>query len=159
MGKPTLTVLVGETAADAPRPARKLQAALARMWADSAEAATRLEALADLEAGNARRKAWVTMQAAFCRAHASRINARLRDAKLPLVPCIAPVPDMAGERREVLLQEAALARAFARRFERIGELARAEADLSTAWVCELNRTEELDRARILTELAHEVTHG
>ena len=51
-----------------------------------------------------------------------------------------------------LRREASFARTSAARYEQVAEMARTHADLSSAWVCELNRTEELDRARELFAL-------
>ena len=53
----------------------------------------------------------------------------------------------------LLLREAHFARVSAQRYEALAQLARQHADLSSAWVCELNRTEEQDRARELFALA------
>ncbi|MFP2963607.1 hypothetical protein ACLEPN_39210 [Myxococcus sp. 1LA] len=62
-----------------------------------------------------------------------------------------------------LRREGAFARASAARYETTAELARQQADLSSAWVCELNRTEEQDRSRELLALAEgalgPVVHG
>ena len=157
MGRPTLTVVRGEAARTAPAGVRKLHAALAGMWTESRGAALRLDALAGMEDEGSRRRAYVAVQAAFCRAHAARIGARLQQLKATLIPCAAEVSPIGGDRYAALRHEARLAREFASRFEDLAEMAREHADLSTAWACELNRTEEMDRARILAELAHEVT--
>jgi hypothetical protein len=91
--------------------------------------------------------------AAFCRAHASRLLARLAAlgrGPLPVPPEDIEIdPDIVLELR----REGAFARASATRYESTAELARQHADLSSAWVCELNRTEEQDRSRELFALA------
>lgn len=159
MGRPTLTIVRGEAERTAPAGVRKFHAALAGMWAESRGAALRLDALAGREEDGSRRRAYVAVQAAFCRAHAARIGARLQQLKATLMPCAAEAPPVGGDRYAALRREARLAREFASRFEDLAEMAREHADLSTAWACDLSRTEELDRALILVELAQEVAHG
>lgn len=94
--------------------------------------------------------------AAFCRAHASRLLARLAAlgrGPLPVPPEEIHVgDDLALELRK----EGAFARTAAARYESTAEMARQHADLSSAWVCELNRTEEQDRSRELLTLAEGV---
>lgn len=94
--------------------------------------------------------------AAFCRAHASRLLARL--AALGRGPL--PVPpediDVSADLALELRREGAFARTAASRYESTAEMARQHADLSSAWVCELNRTEEQDRSRELLSLAEGV---
>jgi len=94
--------------------------------------------------------------AAFCRAHASRLLARLAAlgrGPLPVPPEDVEVgEDLAHELRK----EGVFARTAAARYESTAEMARQHADLSSAWVCELNRTEEQDRSRELLTLAEGV---
>ena len=156
MVRPALTVVRGASSRSSPTGVRKLHAALAGMWAESRGAALRLDALAAMEAEGSRRRAEVAIQAAFCRAHAARIHARLQQVKAMLMPCAAEVAPVSGDRCAALRREARLAKDFASQFEDLAELAREHADLSTAWVCDLNRTEEIDRSRILLELAQGV---
>src|SRR5690606_42095323 len=59
----------------------------------------------------------------------------------------------AAARARLLWRGARSARLSAQRYEGLAQLARQHADLSSAWVCELNRTEELDRAGELAHLA------
>lgn len=130
----------------------RLAAALAAAWESEIVSARRMSALAE-RVGDARARARLMVLAAFCRAHASRLLARLAAlgrGPLPVPPeDIELDPDLVLELR----REGAFARASAARYESTAELARQHADLSSAWVCELNRTEEQDRARELFALA------
>ncbi|MFY0575839.1 hypothetical protein ACN28S_17075 [Cystobacter fuscus] len=103
--------------------------------------------------GDSRGRARLMVLAAFCRAHASRLLARL--AALGRGPLPVPPEDITLDEDTVreLRREGAFARASAARYEATAELARQHADLSSAWVCELNRTEEQDRSRELLALA------
>jgi hypothetical protein len=95
--------------------------------------------------------------ATFCRAHASRLMARLSAfgrGPLPVPPEDLMLPPDVDEG---LRREASIAAASASRYRAMAELAREKADLSSAWVCELNRKEEEDRARELAALAE--SHG
>ncbi|MBF5044034.1 hypothetical protein FGE12_16670 [Aggregicoccus sp. 17bor-14] len=129
----------------------RLAAALAAAWESEVVSARRMTALAE-RVEEPRSRARLMVLAAFCRAHASRLLARL--AALGRGPL--PVPpldvDPCGELVLELRREAAFARTSALRYETVAEMARTHADLSSAWVCELNRTEELDRARELFAL-------
>jgi len=125
---------------------------MAAAWEAELVSARRLTAFAERVADNSAR-ARLLVLAAFCRAHASRILARLSAlGRLPL-----PVPDEdVGEDeplREGLRKEAREARAAADRYEEMADLARTQADLSSAWVCELNRSEEEDLYLELGRLA------
>jgi hypothetical protein len=103
--------------------------------------------------GDSRGRARLMVLAAFCRAHASRLLARL--AALGRGPLPVPPEEITLHEDTVmeLRREGAFARASAARYESTAELARQHADLSSAWVCELNRTEEQDRSRELFALA------
>ena len=130
----------------------RLAAALCAAWEAEVVSARRMTALGERVA-EPRARARLMVLAAFCRAHASRLLARL--AAMGRGPL--PVPDLDDvldpDLTTALKREAALARHNAQRYEGIAELARRQADLSSAWVCELNRTEEQDRARELFALA------
>ena len=120
-------------------------------------AAQRMSALADRVPGAAFRSR-LLVQSAFCRAHACRLLARLStQGRGPL-----PVPEVPDEpppvAAEALLSEARLARDSAARYGAAAELARQQGDLSSAWVCELNGTEETERATQLMAMAREVQH-
>lgn len=130
----------------------RLAAALAAAWESEVVSARRMTMLAE-RLGDSRGRARLMVLAAFCRAHASRLLARLAAlgrGPLPVPPEeITLDPDTIMELR----REGAFARASAGRYESTAELARQHADLSSAWVCELNRTEEQDRSRELFALA------
>jgi hypothetical protein len=108
---------------------------LAAAWEAEVVSARRMTALAE-RIGDARVRARLMVLAAFCRAHASRLLARL--AALGRGPLPVPPEDIELDPDTIL-------------------------ELSSAWVCELNRTEEQDRARELLALAEgalaAVMHG
>ena len=130
----------------------RLAAALAAAWESEVVSARRMTMLAE-RLGDSRGRARLMVLAAFCRAHASRLLARL--AALGRGPLPVPPEELTLDEDTVmeLRREGAFARASAARYEATAELARQHADLSSAWVCELNRTEEQDRARELFALA------
>ncbi|HEX8820504.1 MAG TPA: hypothetical protein VF794_11305, partial [Archangium sp.] len=124
----------------------------AAAWESEVVSARRMTMLAE-RLGDSRGRARLMVLAAFCRAHASRLLARL--AALGRGPLPVPPEEISldGDTVLELRREGAFARASAARYESTAELARQHADLSSAWVCELNRTEEQDRARELFALA------
>lgn len=130
----------------------RLAAALAAAWESEVVSARRMTMLAE-RLGDSRGRARLMVLAAFCRAHASRLLARL--AALGRGPLPVPPEEITLDDDTVmeLRREGAFARASAARYESTAELARQHADLSSAWVCELNRTEEQDRSRELFALA------
>ncbi len=121
----------------------RLAAALAAAWEAEVVSARRLTAFAE-RAADPSVRARLLVLAAFCRAHASRILARL--AALGRGPLPVPTEDVGEDEplAEALRKEANLARAAAARYEEMADLARSQSDLSSAWVCELNRSEEED---------------
>ena len=137
----------------------RLGAALAAAWESEVVSARLLDALAECHT-DARARAKLRVLAAFCRAHASRLLARLSALGRGPLPVPREVDTVApGELGLLLLREAHFARVSAQRYEGLAQLARQHADLSSAWVCELNRTEELDRANELTHLARGMAEG
>jgi hypothetical protein len=132
----------------------RLAAALAAAWEAEVVSARTLTELAE-RVTDPRVGARLRVLAAFCRAHASRLLARLAAlgrGPLPVPPeCLIEVDDVG----QALRREAAFARICAHRYETLAQVARNQADLSSAWVCELNRTEEEDRALELSRLAEE----
>ena len=130
----------------------RLAAALAAAWESEVVSARRMTMLAE-RLGDSRGRARLMVLAAFCRAHASRLLARL--AALGRGPLPVPPEEIFLDDDTVreLRREGSFARASAARYEATAELARQHADLSSAWVCELNRTEEQDRSRELLALA------
>jgi hypothetical protein len=133
----------------------RLAAALAAAWEAEVVSARRMTALAE-RVGDPRARARLMVLAAFCRAHASRLLARL--AALGRGPLPVPPEDVevSADLAHELRREGAFARTAAARYEGTAEMARQHADLSSAWVCELNRTEEQDRSRELLSLAEGV---
>ncbi|GEL75661.1 hypothetical protein [Myxococcus virescens] len=104
-----------------------------------------------------RARARVMVLAAFCRAHASRLHARLATRRGPLP--VATESHGGATIGVALKDEANFARRMADRYEVLAELARQHSDLQSAWVAELNRTEEQDRARELMMLAKGMAGG
>ncbi len=103
-----------------------------------------------------RSRARLMVLAAFCRAHASRLLARLAALGRGPLPVPPEDVDVGDDLALELRREGTFARTAAARYEGTAELARQHADLSSAWVCELNRTEEQDRSRELLSLAEGV---
>jgi bacterioferritin (cytochrome b1) len=132
----------------------RLAAALAAAWEAEVVSARILSELAD-RAGDVRLKARLLVLAAFCRAHASRLLARLSAMGRGPMPVPPEELEIEPDLRLALAHEAAAARNAAQRYEEMAETARAHADYSSAWVCELNRAEEEDRASELGRLAQE----
>jgi hypothetical protein len=130
----------------------RLAAALAAAWESEVVSARRMTALAE-RVEDPRSRARLMVLAAFCRAHASRLLARLAALGRGPLPVPALDVELSGDLLGELRREALFARTSAGRYENVAEMARTHADLSSAWVCELNRTEELDRARELFALA------
>ncbi|MFY2557870.1 hypothetical protein ACN469_09600 [Corallococcus terminator] len=130
----------------------RLAAALAAAWEAEVVSARRMTMLAE-RISDARVRARLMVLAAFCRAHASRLLARLAALGRGPLPVPPEEIELDADTLKELRREGAFARASAARYETTAELARQQADLSSAWVCELNRTEEQDRARELLALA------
>jgi len=130
----------------------RLAAALAAAWEAEVVAARAMTLLAD-RSHDPRVRARLLVLAAFSRAHASRLLARL--ASLGRGPLPVPPAELvlADDWQQALQFEATNARGAASRYNSMASLARNEGDLSTAWVCELNRAEEEDRAGELVRLA------
>lgn len=106
--------------------------------------------------GDPRARARLMVLAAFCRAHASRLLARLAALGRGPLPVPPEEVEVSADLAHELRREGAFARTAAARYEGTAEMARQHADLSSAWVCELNRTEEQDRSRELLSLAEGV---
>lgn len=135
----------------------RLAAAMAAAWEAELVSAHRLTACAEVS-DDERVKSRLLVLGAFCRAHASRLMARLSSmGRGPMpVPPEESLAEMAGDLRLTLRREAASARFAASRYEEMAEWARERADLSTAWVCELNRGEEEDRSSELVALLEQI---
>jgi hypothetical protein len=132
----------------------RLAAALAAAWEAEVVSARTLTELAE-RVSDPRVGARLRVLAAFCRAHASRLLARLAALGRGPLPVPAELLVEVDDVASALRKEAAFARICAHRYEALAQVARNQADLSSAWVCELNRTEEEDRALELSRLAEE----
>lgn len=130
----------------------RLAAQLAAAWEAEIISARTLTAIAE-RSSDVRLKARLLVLAAFCRAHASRLLARLSAMGRGPLPVPPEHVTVEGELRRALIEEASAARSSATRYEEMAETARLQADYSSAWVCELNRAEEEDRATELAKLA------
>jgi hypothetical protein len=130
----------------------RLRAALAAAWEAEVISARRLQTAAE-EAAHGADRARLLMLAAFCRSHAARIVARLStlgSCPLPVPPEQVPSdPDLSRELR----RQARAARHAAARYAALAEASRAREDISSAWVCELNRAEEAELAEALEGLS------
>lgn len=149
-----ITVIAG-TRRGPPEPRSRytrLGAALGAAWEAEVVTSRLLDVMAERHP-DASARAKLRVLAAFCRAHAKRLLVRLSALGRGLLPVPAEVDAVAVEALPaLLLQEATYARRSAARYEALAQLSRQHSDLSSALVCELNRTEELDRANELTHL-------
>ena len=133
----------------------RLAGALAAAWEAEVVSARALTAMADL-ASDAKLKARLMVLSAFCRAHASRLLTRLSAMGRGPLPVPPDHVEIDEELPAALRREAVAARAAAVRYEIMASSARNQSDLSSAWVCELNRGEEEGRASELVRLAIEL---
>lgn len=130
----------------------RLAAALAAAWEAELTSARTLTTIAE-RTEDVRLKARLLVLAAFCRAHASRLLARLSAMGRGPLPVPPEEVTVEGDVTVALRAEATAARTSAARYEDMAETARMQADYSSAWVCELNRAEEEDRANELSRLS------
>lgn len=130
----------------------RLTAALAAAWEAEMLSVLVLEKLSERPA-DLRTRSRLAALAAGCQAHASRLLARMAaigGGPLPVPPDDVALPEGLSE---AMREESDNSRASADRYSQIASLARKAMDPSAAWVCELNRAEELDRAVELADLA------
>jgi hypothetical protein len=99
-----------------------------------------------------RQRARLLLLAAFCRAHASRLLARLSALGRGPLPVPPEVVEVGSDTRAELMRECRQAHDASQRYQAMARMARAHADFSSAWVCELNRGEEEERALELARL-------
>lgn len=133
----------------------RLAAVLSTAWVAEVETGRRLTWTGMLaeQQGDFRRKARLNVLAAFCRAHASRLLARI--AAMGRGPLPVPAEDVSVDddfATELRANADFLDRLF-ERYETMAQLAREHCDLSSAWACDLNRAECRDMARELRALA------
>jgi CO/xanthine dehydrogenase FAD-binding subunit len=136
----------------------RLTASLAAAWEAEMLSILALEKLAE-RASDARVRSRLAALAAGCQAHASRLLARMAAIGGGPLPVPPDDLDLAEQFPEALKDESARARNCAERYALMAALARKAMDPSAAWVCELNRAEELDRAVELDELAQRLAAG
>lgn len=136
----------------------RLAGSLAAAWEAEVVSARVLAAMAD-RASDAKLKARLMVLSAFCRAHASRLLTRLSAMGRGPLPVPPDHVEIDEELPEALRREAVSAKAAAVRYEAMAASARGQSDLSSAWVCELNRGEEEGRASELVRLALELERG
>jgi len=134
---------------------RRLAAALAAAWEAEVTAAQRMAALAERVLAPPLRSRLLVLSA-FSRAHACRLLARLSTNGRGPLPVPAPDDDPPPGPLEALAEEARRAKDAANRYRAAADVARKLGDLSSAWVCELNGTEEGDRAAQLLAMAREL---
>jgi hypothetical protein len=131
----------------------RLTASLAAAWEAEMLSLLTMELLAE-RAPDGTTRTRLGALAACCQAHASRLLARIAaigGGPLPVPPDEVQLPRDYGQ---AMRQEAERSRCAAERYSMMANLARKAMDPSAAWVCELNRAEELDRAFELSELAN-----
>jgi hypothetical protein len=136
----------------------RLTASLAAAWEAEMLSTLVLEALAE-RMPEVRMRSRLMALTAGCQAHASRLLARMAavgGGPLPVPPADVTLPESLAQ---AVREEALRTRASAERYAQIANLARRSMDPSAAWVCELNRAEELDRAAELAELAERLAEA
>lgn len=100
-------------------------------------------------------RARLSILTVFCRAHSARLRGRIEQMQLGAVPLPADAGDAFSAfvpLESALRIEAGWARTVADRYDIVGEFARGQGDISSAWLCELGRQEELERAQGLDDV-------
>jgi hypothetical protein len=133
----------------------RLAAALAAAWEAEILSQRVMIELADLTEDRMVRSRLLTLSA-VCQAHASRLLGRL--ASMGSGPLPVPPDDLeiAPDLSEAIRHEGIRARTSSVRYGQIADSCRALNDPAAAWVCELNRAEEEDRAAEMLTLAERV---
>jgi hypothetical protein len=130
----------------------RLAAALAAAWEAEVVAQRVMTELAET-VQERRCRSRLLVLSAVCQAHASRLLGRLASigaGPLPVPPDDLEIPpDLA----DALRKEGLRARCSAVRYAQVAETCRRTNDPAAAWVCELNRAEEEDRAAELLAMA------
>jgi hypothetical protein len=130
----------------------RLAAALAAAWEAEVVAQRVMTELAE-RAEDRRARSRLLVLSAVCQAHASRLLGRLASigaGPLPVPPDDLEIPESMAE---ALRKEGLRARGSAVRYAQVAETCRKTNDPAAAWVCELNRAEEEDRAAELLAMA------
>lgn len=131
--------------------ATKVRAQLALLHEATSHGISRMDALLSSGAFPATVNARLSMQCAHLRAHRARVMARLAALGRPFTLVPAPVTQLGAPSQEVehLVH---LCDVMGERYRKAAQLAREGADVSTAWVCELNERELVETARALMGL-------
>jgi hypothetical protein len=132
-----------------------LVALLAALWEAETSAALYRVALAE-RLSCPRLRARVMVLAAFSRAHASRIMARLTALGRGPLPVEPEGPAVGSDVGRALLAASAASTLRAERAARAHDHAVKAGDLSSSWVLALNRTEDIDAAKELAAMAQEL---
>lgn len=130
----------------------RLAAALAAAWEAEVVAQRVMTELAET-VQDRRCRSRLLVLSAVCQAHASRLLGRLASigaGPLPVPPDDLEIP---SDLAEALRKEGLRARGSAVRYAQVAETCRRTNDPAAAWVCELNRAEEEDRATELLAMA------
>lgn len=133
----------------------RLAAALAAAWEAEVVAQRVMTELAE-RIQDRRCRSRLLVLSAVCQAHASRLLGRLASigaGPLPVPPDELDIPDSLAD---ALRKEGIRARCSAVRYAQVAETCRRTNDPAAAWVCELNRAEEEDRAAELLSMADRV---
>jgi len=133
----------------------RLAAALSAAWVAELDTGRHLSALAGRaqSAGEYRRCARVSILAAFCRGHARRLLDRLAAMGRGPLPIPAEAVEAGPDVAAGLLADADFGARLQERYEQLAQLAREHCDLSSAWVCDLNRAEWEGMVRELRAMA------
>ena len=130
----------------------RLAAALAAAWEAEVVAQRVMTELAE-RTEDRRCRSRLLVLSAVCQAHASRLLGRLASIGAGPLPVPPDELDIAPDLAEALRREGVRARCSAVRYAQVAEACRKTNDPAAAWVCELNRAEEEDRAAELMAMA------
>lgn len=131
---------------------RRLAAALLGMRRAELSRDARLNMLAE-KAPNGKR---LLVLAAFGRAHASRLLARIAAMGFGRGPELVASPeDLEVDKnlKKAFKQEALSMKEEAARYAKLANIARKQSDISSAWVCELNSNELLEQSAEMLQMS------
>lgn len=130
----------------------RLAAALAAAWEAEVVAQRVMTELAE-RIQDRRCRSRLLVLSAVCQAHASRLLGRLASIGAGPLPVPPDELEISDSLAEALRREGVRARCSAVRYAQVAETCRRTNDPAAAWVCELNRAEEEDRAAELMAMA------
>lgn len=130
----------------------RLAAALAAAWEAEVLSQRVMTELAE-RVDDRRTRSRLLVLSAVCQAHASRLLGRLASIGAGPLPVPPDDLDIPSSLQEALRKEGLRARTSAIRYAQVAETCRRTNDPAAAWVCELNRAEEEDRAAELLALS------